>query len=114
MDLNFDFENILLLRYEDFTKNQEYIATNLINFLSISYKGRFISIIKKFNIENVIKMSKKFDSFDEYDKKTHIHGNHISATKGSSVYKHLDKEVINLILKDENIEKIILKFDYKI
>ena len=114
LNLIFNLENILLLRYEDFAQNQEYIATNLINFLSISYKRRLNSIIKKFNIENVSKMSKKFDSFNEYDKKTHIHGNHISATKGSSVYKYLDKEVINLILKDKNIERIILKFDYKI
>ena len=114
LDLNLKLDNVLLLKYEDFVNSEEYLAKNLINFLNISFKRRLRSIIKKFNIENVINISKKFDSFNEYDTKTHIHGNHISDTRGSSVYKYLDKEVLDLIIGDEIVAKIIKKFNYKL
>ena len=59
LNLDLKLDNVLLLKYEDFVDNEEYISKNLINFLQISFKRRLRSIIKKFNIENVNNISKK-------------------------------------------------------
>lgn len=84
-----DYNNHLILKYEDFYNNFDF----LINKLEIFFNTELTEIQKqeiktKYHINNIDKISKNLGTnFWNYDKNTHWHGNHISNTKGNSTYK---------------------------
>lgn len=84
-----DQPNVLLLRYEDFVHDFDYIYDHFEKFF-----GKKISpekqqeLTEKYQIENVKKMIEKSggNDFADIDKKTQLHANHISKYKGASNY----------------------------
>ena len=76
-------KNVLVLQYEFFWNNYEYIFDRISEFLNINIDQDVRKkITTKFSVEKMLNISKKFDNFNSFDKKTHIHGNHISKKKG--------------------------------
>lgn len=75
--------NVLILKYELFYNNYDYIFDELEQFFGITISLEKRNEIKqKFEIKEVMKISSKLGSFKKYDKDTHIHGKHISEYKG--------------------------------
>jgi len=79
--------NVLMLKYEDFVHDFEYIFNHFENFfgIKISIAKRQL-LTEKYNIQSVEKMLKDGNSFAVFDKKTQLHSNHISSYKGASNY----------------------------
>ncbi len=109
---NLNRDNIILFYYEEFVDDINYIFNIIekkfdIN-LHIDLKNRLIEDV---NIDNMTKISEKFKDFNEYDKNTHIHGNHISKYKGKTDYKELlNEELINILKNNSDLNKIIEKY----
>jgi hypothetical protein len=75
-----------MLKYEKFLNDYDYIFDEFESFFQIKISSELRnSLTEKYKIENV---EKKFKggSFAEFDKKTQLHGNHISKFKGASGY----------------------------
>ena len=107
-------KNICLIKYEIFVDDYSFIINSIRNHFNIEIENSDI-LIRKFSIDNVTKIMNKYDSFHQYDKRTHIHGNHISKYKGLTDYqKILSEDNIDLLKKDETLNKIIKKFNYTI
>lgn len=84
-DLVTIFENrsILKLKYEDFYNDINMIFDRLeIYFDKPISRGHREKIIKKYDIKNVLLLTKGYKDFSQYDKISHFHGNHISESKG--------------------------------
>ncbi len=98
--------NVLVLRYELFWDNYEYIFDSLEQFFSIKISPQLRTKIKeKYSINSMHKIADKYPSFSKWDKITHIHGKHISDTKGQpEMWKRdIPKEYhdyINALFKD--------------
>lgn len=109
-------KNVLLLKYEQFFNDYNVIYDELEGFLNIKiHESKRLQITKKYNVNSVKEIIKKYKTFAEYDKKTHLHGKHISKYNGETNYKELlsDKE-INVLKENETLNKIIEKFNYTI
>ena len=79
-------DNVLLLKYERFVKDFEYIFDQFEKFFKIKIPSeQRKALTEKYKISNVEKQLKG-GSFSEMDKKTQLHGNHISKFKGASGY----------------------------
>lgn len=88
--IQFKSSKNLFLRYEDFYGNMDFLFNALENYFLITIDGnKRVELKKKYKISNIKENLKKFKTFDEYDKQTHFHGNHISKYLGSSNYKKL-------------------------
>jgi hypothetical protein len=109
-------KNILLLKYEEYFSNYEVIYNKLENFLNINIdKDKKNQLSEKYNINNVKNIIDKYKKFEEYDKKTHLHGKHISEYDGKTDYKEiLSESEINMLKENESLNKIIKKFNYTI
>lgn len=99
--------NVVLLKYEKFVNDFDYIYEKIETFFKIQIPTEYKNLFKrKFNVNNVEKITKMFKDFSEYDKKTNWHGNHISKDKGKcfKYKKYLSNEQIkmidNLLLKE--------------
>jgi hypothetical protein len=80
-------ENILMLRYEDFSGNIDVILSELESFFKISISTSKRKLIhEKYRIESIEKIVQEKICFSEYDPVTHWHGNHISKYKGDCFY----------------------------
>ncbi len=112
LDLEIDKPNIILMYYEDFVDNNDYIFDTLIRKLNIKIDDDFRNKIKQTTcIENVKKISNNLGDFGTWDINTHIHGNHISKFNGKTDYKELlNEEEINLLKSNDNLNKLIDKF----
>lgn len=74
-----DRPNVLLLRYELFINDFDYIFTKLEQFFKLNISSVERSrLAKKYSIENAKKIAARFDRFSEWDLETQIHGNHLS------------------------------------
>ena len=94
---NYQFlkENKIMLKYENFYNNFDYIFNKLnINDNSIKTK-----ISNELNINSVKLKINKFSSFSQYNKNTHFHGKHISIDNGkiNKYKKYINKSQIKLI-----------------
>jgi hypothetical protein len=93
----------LLIKYEDFFGGNELsLFKNILTFLNDNENEITLNnIIKKYSVEKNIERSNKLGSFEVYDKKTHLHGNHIS-NKGKIGYwkNELSEETIALVNKN--------------
>lgn len=104
--------NICILFYEKFNNNYDYIFDSLELFFNKKYKDeKKKNICKKFSIENVKKIISKYNNFEEYDRVTHLHGNHISKYNGETNYKEiLNDEQIKILEDNKILQKIINKY----
>lgn len=81
------YPNVLMLKYEEFYSNHDYIYDRLEKFFSISIPAeQRRNISSQFNIDAVDGMVREFDNFQTYHKVTQLHGRHISKYKGEAFY----------------------------
>ena len=102
--LNNYSSKILVLKYEKFYNNFDYILNHLEEFLGIHTDDtEREKIINKCSIENSIKIQNSMSSFHSYDKDSHIHGRHISTPTPKESYKFINDEQLQFLesnLKD--------------
>lgn len=98
----FENKSILKLKYEDFYNDINMIFDRLEIYFNkpISMTHRE-SIRKKYDIKNVILLTKVYKDFSQYDKVSHFHGNHISESKGKpNSFEQLFNEAELNLIKD--------------
>lgn len=79
----YSHKNVLVLRYELFWNNFDNVFDNLEIFLGIKIDSqKREQIVSQCNVHEMRKISLLHDTFNEFDKKTHIHGKHISNSLG--------------------------------
>ena len=107
-----DNNNCLILYYEKFDENYNYIFETLENKLEIKISDENKQeILSNFSIDSVIKFTSKYLSFNKFDRKTQLHGNHISNYKGKTDYtKILNQDHITLLETYPIINKIVSKY----
>jgi hypothetical protein len=95
---------ILLLDYNKFNNNYEYLFTQFENFFNISIgESDREKIIKKTNRAHNAKIQSNLTDFKSYDSDSHIHGHHI-ASNSEEDYNFLSLEFqkkLNEFLKRE-------------
>ena len=108
--------NVLMLKYEAYVNDFEYIFDHFEEFfkITISRKKRD-ELTAKYKIENVEKMIKNRggDSFSDIDKKTQLHGNHISKYKGACNYYEEFFQPEQIKMLKEAYTDVLETFDYK-
>lgn len=111
-----DMPNILMLKYEDYVNNFDYIFNHFEKFFNITIpEEKKVEITAKYKIDNVEKMLKdqKGDSFADIDKKTQLHANHISKYKGASNYYEEFFQPDQIRLLKETYAEFMETFGYK-
>jgi len=109
-----DYPNILMLKYEDYVNDFEYIFKHFEKFFDMKIsRTKREELSSKYKIENVKKMIEGGDSFAEQDSKTKLHGNHISKYKGASNYyeEFFSHEQIKLLKR--TYAELLDTFEYK-
>ena len=109
-DLN--TSNHCILIYEKFYNDLDYILDSFELFFNEKYSDDIRNIIKtKFSIENIKKITEKYESFAEYDSLTKWHGKHISSYNGETDFNTiLNKEEIDILKNNKPLTKIIDKY----
>lgn len=109
----FDYRNVLILKYEDFVYNWDYMFNEIEMFLEEEIPEDRKNICRiDFSIDNVKKQADRLGQFKSKDGKTQIHGMHVSKFKGRPDHY---KETLSpaQIKRIYNVfEKIFEKFDY--
>ena len=76
-DLKEKNDNVLFLRYEDFTKNLDNLFSSIEQHFSISIDQQDKEFLKNaLSKENAQKNAEQFSAFTEYDDFSHYHGMH--------------------------------------
>lgn len=89
---------ILVLKYERFYNNFDYILNHLEEFLSIHIDDKKREkIIDKCSIENSIRIQNNMSSFHNHDKDSLIHGRHISTPNPKESYKFINDEQLQFL-----------------
>ena len=105
--------NVLLLKYERFLNDFEYIFDNFEKFFEIKItEDQRKNLTDEYKIENV---EKKLSGggFAEMDKKTQLHGNHISKYKGASGYYNDFFSIEQIDFLKKSYFEILREFDYE-
>ena len=107
-------EDALLIKYEDFFGGNELqMIKNILLFLKDKEKESvLINAINKYSISNNLKRAKKLGKFEVYDKKTHLHGNHIS-NKGKSGYWKEELPEETLFLVNNRLKDFMKRYGYE-
>ncbi|NNF02531.1 MAG: hypothetical protein HKN22_07580 [Bacteroidia bacterium] len=105
----------LIIKYEEFVRGKEQ---ELIKFLAAQYsisvsEEKISSILQETSIDKNIERAKKIESFDDYDKKSLIHGNHITNKGASGKWKEdMDQEFRKLL--DSKIGDLVIDSGYEV
>ena len=104
--------NVLLLYYQRFVSDFDYVFDSLDKFLNISIPSQLRTALKKeLHIDRVESFTKRFKNFKTYDLSTHWHGNHISPYKGKTDFnKILDKKQLLSLREFSQLQLIINQF----
>jgi len=79
--------NVLMLKYEEFYKDYDYIFDALEKFFGLTISAdKRREITNRYNIEAVDEQVRDYGDFQTYDKVTQLHGRHISTYKGGVNY----------------------------
>lgn len=109
-DQKIDF---IILKYEKFVENLDYVFNNLESTLSISIDDQDRALIKRaLSKENVLKNIKKIDSFDKWDPILLFHGKHVDQNEISDNEKEYIEQLINECLLD--FDYIFKQWGYRI
>jgi hypothetical protein len=82
-----DRPNVLLLRYERFSNDFDYLFSEIEKFFEIQIPGQLrASLQSTYNIHNVKTSINSDLDFSYHDKKTLLHGRHISKFEGKVYY----------------------------
>ena len=109
------YKNKLNLKYEKFYNNFDYVFNKLEDFLDIKISSSLrIKIENKLSIQKVKEKIKEFKTFNEFDKNSHWHGNHISDNDGRiksylNYFSEDDIKYLKFIYKDFREEYILDK-----
>jgi len=75
--------NVLVLRYEDFLNNHDYIFTRFEEFFSLSIAPSLKEeFCEQFKVDKVHEKSQALGDFSQWDKNDQVHGKHVSKYKG--------------------------------
>ncbi len=108
----FSEPNVLLLKYELFYNDFDYIFDSLENFLHIKIdSNKKKELCDKYDITQMKKISQKYKHFKNYDKYTHVHGKHISDTCEPNKWKEVIPENFHDYINSA-LEKYIIIFGY--
>jgi len=104
----------LLIRYEEYFNGREGDIINLLaEYLSIPIDRWFKEyLLKEFSIEKNKQRARQFATFSEYDRRLHIHGNHISNNGRSGVWRNLFTPRVRDIVK-KDLGEFLVEFDYE-
>ena len=92
----------LFLKYETFLNDFDFIFDKLEKYLDINLDATKRDMIyQKCNLASAKKIQNDLKSFSEYDKRSHIHGNHIVSPKLHECYQYIESD--NLITELEKI-----------
>lgn len=84
---------VVLLKYEDFNDNFDYILKIIENSFDINICDKDKNLIYEyFSKDKVLEFIEKYSSFREYDEVTHFHGNHIRKNR------EIDPILMNMII----------------
>lgn len=113
-NVNTENNNIVLLKYECFVDDFNYIFNVIENKLNMKIECDIKNeIMYELNIENVINYTKKYKSFHEYCIITHFHGNHISSNKGNTDFnKYVNTTTLKILINDDCLNKILEMYNY--
>lgn len=99
--------NFLLLKYEEFYNDYDNIFDKIEKYMDILIDEDFRDFLKKkYSRKSVKEFQSQYSGFSQYDKITHIHGNHISQYNGETEYykEILDEKTLKYL------EKILKKY----
>ena len=103
--------NAIILRYEMFLDGIDFVFMCIESFYSIEIKDEDkLTIRKSLSLENVIANARKYNSFDEFDLGSLIHGNHIQQNSMNKSEFNREKRLIFDQLKKH--QEIICKLGY--
>jgi len=105
--------NVLMLKYEEFYKNYDYIFDALETFFGVTISAeKRREITNRYNIEAVDEQVREYGDFQTYDTVTQLHGRHISTYKGGVNYyrEFFSPEQIDYLKKV--YAKLLAEFGY--
>lgn len=104
--------NVLILKYESFWNNYDFIFDSLETFLNITItQTQRKQIDAKVNLETMKKISDKYSNFSNHDSETGVHGKHISSNPEPNQWKSIiPAEFHKYIL--EKLGKYLTEFGY--
>lgn len=110
----FNKSNCCVLKYENFYINHNIILNQFEIFFNERYSDELRDKLKtNLDINNVKKqiINQGFTKFNEFNKKTHLHGKHISDFNGATDYnKLLNEEELILLKKNKKLSIIIDRY----
>ena len=108
----FDPASHCVFLYEKFYADHNVILDGLESFFNESYSTETKDELKqKLSVNNVKEKIAQFKDFYEYDRATHLHGNHISEFNGQTDYNTLLKEKeLKMLASNEHLQRIINKY----
>lgn len=105
--------NVLLLQYERFFNDYNYIFDSLEQFLQLEInETKRKELIEKYDRTQMKKISQNYKHFSKYDKHTHIHGNHISNSYGPGGWEDIIPKEYHTYIND-TLKKYIVLFQYE-
>ena len=105
-----------LLRYEDFTRNQQETVGGLAKFLRVRVTAEEVEkIVAEFSIDRVAARQSDMATFSEMHSLTQIHGKHISKFSGQTDYrKVLSEESIQALRSHVGVTAVARRFGYTV
>ena len=109
--IDFSRSDLILLRYEQFLNNVDYVVSEVESFYSIRIREEDrVTLRKAMSRENVIKNTEKYQFFSKFDPGSLIHGNHIQQEEmEKNEYERVMRVIINQL---KNHKEIISKWGY--
>lgn len=105
--------NVVLLKYEDFEKDLDYIFRKIESKLHFKISSEDKSLLSKhLDKASVLKFCSKLDGFSSYDRQSHFHGNHINTFKFSESELNIIQQVARPIFLKE--KELLSEFGYTI
>jgi len=106
-------KNCLILKYESFYNNYDFLFNELNYFFNKSISTREISSFKnEFSVHRVLEKVSHLKKFENYNPENHFHGKHIGPNNGApnSYDKYLNEDMKNQIKK--SFKDIFSYFEY--
>jgi len=110
-----DLKRVCILKYEDFAFNWDFMFSNIESLVGRKFpQDRVMLCKKKYSIEAVIQKAESLGNFSKHDPTDHIHGKHISKSKGrpNHYIDFLSPDAANRAYS--HFEPFFKKFDYKV
>ena len=112
LKLNPESPNVIILKYEDFVDDYSHIVKRLNEKMGEGWSSESLDeVLEGLSIENMMKIQNQHEDFFEWDKETHIHGNHISKYRGKTNWEDLlTEQQVQFLESFEGLNQIIQKY----